>query len=162
MPHGAHIFTLIEDALAEGFQYHNALDVFLRRAGIPDARLASARRCAEERAKAGQRTHTRAPKRFVVQELLTDLGSGTEGADRLVAGLVTAICKGQFPDATERAKAAKESLLAQGIAERGEAESQREEQRRKERDEERKRSEPTKLLIAGTIVIGGLDAKPAL
>jgi len=39
MPHGAHIFALIEDALAEGFQYHNALDVFLRRAGIPEARL---------------------------------------------------------------------------------------------------------------------------
>ncbi len=75
----------------------------------------------------------------MVQELLTDLGSGSEGTDRLVAGLVTAICKGQFPDATERAKAAKESLLALGIAERGEAESQREEQRRKERDEERDR-----------------------
>ena len=140
MPHGAHVYSLIEDALAEGFQYHNGLDTFLRRAGVPEARLAAApRQRAEERAKASQRNHARAPKRFVVQELLTELGTGSEEADRLVAGLVTAICKGKFPDATERAKVARNSLLAQGATEREEAEARREEQRRKGREDERNR-----------------------
>ena len=137
MPHGAHVYSQIEDVLAEGFQYHTALDTFLRRAGIPEARLTAARERAEERAKAGQRVHSRAPKRFVVQELLSGL-DGEEG-DRLMAGLVTAVRKGKFSDASEKAKTARDALLTQGAAERDEAEAQREEQRRKDREEERNR-----------------------
>jgi hypothetical protein len=93
MPFGAHIFSLLEDALAEAFQYHTALDNFVRRSGIPDDRLIAARARAENRAKGSARRFSRAPKRFVAQELLDDLGNGGEQEDRMVAGLVTALCK---------------------------------------------------------------------
>jgi len=139
MPYGPHVFSLLEDALSDAFQYHNALDTFVRLSGIPETRLDAARARAEERAKGSARVFNRAPKRFVVQELLANLGNGAELEDRLVAGLVTELCKGNFPDATGTAKAAIESLKAQRIAEHQEAEARRNARRAEERDKERAR-----------------------
>jgi len=139
MPFGAHIFSLLEDALAESFQYHAALDNFVRRSGIPDTRLAAARAQAEDRAKGSVRSFSRAPKRFVAQKLLSDLGSGSEQEDRLVAGLVTAVCKGKFPDASPKGKTAIETLTAQRFLEHQEAVTRRDELRAEERSKERTR-----------------------
>jgi hypothetical protein len=138
MPYGADIFSLVEDALSESFQYHNALDVFLRRASIPEDCLNAARARAEERAKESAR-FSRAPKRFVVQEILADLGKGGEQKDRLVAGLVTALCKGKFPDATPKAKTAIDDLKNRQVVEREEAEGRRNKQRAEELEEGRQR-----------------------
>jgi hypothetical protein len=99
MPFGAHIFDLLETALADCFQYHSGLNTFLQRCGIPASRVAAVRQRAEERNKASGR-FSKAPKRFVAQELLSDLSSGTSADDRLVAALITALCRGSFSGAT--------------------------------------------------------------
>jgi hypothetical protein len=140
MPFGAHIISLLEDALAEAFKYHGGLDMFLQRSGIPEARLNAARGRADERNKQSARSFSRAPKRFVVQELLNDLGRGIEEDDRLVAGVITALSKGNFPDATATAKSAIETLRSQQVEERQQAEARRQEHRQKEQDQERIRS----------------------
>jgi hypothetical protein len=137
MPFGAHIISQLEDALAEGFQYHGGLDAFLQRSGIPEARLSAARQRADERNKQSTRNFTRAPKRFVAQELLKDLGHGTEDDDRLVAGVITALSKGHFPDASAKAKSAIETLKSYQSEERQQAEARREEHRQKEQEQER-------------------------
>jgi hypothetical protein len=140
MPYGAHVFSHLEDALSEAFQYHDGLDAFLGRAGIPAARLARARDRAEARAKASRtRNYNRAPKRFVAQELLKDLQVGGDGEDRLVAGLVTALCKSTFREAGPQAFTAIATLKTLTQAERDEAEARREELRQKEREKERER-----------------------
>ncbi|HUD25299.1 MAG TPA: helix-turn-helix transcriptional regulator [Burkholderiaceae bacterium] len=100
MPFGAHIFALLETALAECFQYHSGLDTFLQRCGIEAPRVGAARQRAEERNKVSGR-FSKAPKRVVAQELLRDLSSGTLADDRLVAALITALCKGSFPGASQ-------------------------------------------------------------
>jgi hypothetical protein len=64
MPYGAHVISLLEDALAESFQYHDGLDNFLRRSGVLDARLKAAREPAEERAKKSPRNFGRAPNQI--------------------------------------------------------------------------------------------------
>ena len=76
MPFGAHIFALLETALAECFQYHSGLDTFLQRCGIEAPRVGAVRQRAEERNKVSGR-FSKAPKRVVAQELLRDLSSGT-------------------------------------------------------------------------------------
>jgi hypothetical protein len=139
MPHGAHVLSLLEDALAEAFQYHNALDNFLRRSGVSDARLTAARRTAEERSNVSSSNFDRAPKRFVVQALLAGLDRGTDEEDRVVADLVTALCKGRFPDASPNATAAIRALVEERASEREEAGAQREERWRKKREDERAR-----------------------
>jgi hypothetical protein len=139
MPFAAHIFALLEDALAEAFQYHTGLDNFLRRAGIPDTRISAARTRAEERSKGSPRRFARAPKRFVAQELLAELGTGTDTDDRLLAGLVTSLCRGNFPEATPKAKSALAALVDRRAVERNEAEARRTEQRAKLRDDEREK-----------------------
>jgi len=139
MPFGPHIIALLEDVLAEGFQYHQGLDNFVTRAGLSEARLEIIRTRAEERARNSQRGFARAPKRFVAQELLAELGSGKAEDDRLLAALVTGLCKGLFPEATPSARAAIEELKAQRVDERREAEEAREQDRRRQRTEERMR-----------------------
>jgi hypothetical protein len=39
MPFGPHIFALLESGLTECFKYHNGLDAFVLRAGLPQPRL---------------------------------------------------------------------------------------------------------------------------
>ena len=139
MPFGAHIISLLEDALAEAFQYHDALDLFVERSGIPASRLSVARKRAEARGKQSTRTFTRAPKRFVVQELLQELSRDIDD-DRLVAGVITALSKGKFPDATEKAKLAIEALKSQQVNEGQEAEARRRDQWQRAHEDEQIRS----------------------
>ena len=148
MPFGAHIISLLEEALAEGFQYHNGLDAFLQRSGIPNARLRAARERAEERNKQSARNFSRAPKRFVVLEILNDLGRGTDADDRLVAGVITALCKGKFPEATAKALSAIESLKSQQVDERQEAEARRAEHRQQEQEQDRTRAKASAAKVA--------------
>ncbi len=93
MPFAPHVIDLLETILSDGFGYHTGLDAFITRAGIPKAKLTAARAAAEERAKSSARGFGRAPKRYVAQEILALLGSGTSEDDRLLASLVTAACK---------------------------------------------------------------------
>ena len=137
MPFGAHIITLLEEALTEGFLYHSGLDLFIQRAGISSDSLKVARDRAEERNRQSVRNFDRAPKRLVVQEILSALGHGTEEEDRLLASLVTAICKTPLPDASDKARAAIESLRSHQISEQQEAKARRDEQRAKEQEQER-------------------------
>jgi hypothetical protein len=133
--------SLLEDALAEGFKFHDGLDSFLKRTGIPQARINSARERAEQRSKASPRNFSRAPKRFVAQEILSELGSGSDNDDRLLANLVTALSKTKLPDATSTAKAAIAALADETKTERREAEARKEELRSQKREEERERQQ---------------------
>jgi hypothetical protein len=136
MPFGPHIINLLETGLAECFKYHYGLDSFVLRAGLPQRRLATARERAEQRNKASGR-FTKAPKRFVVQELLQDLGSGSADDERLIAAIITALCKGRFPDATPVGLAAVEELKVGQVDERQEAVERREEHERQRRESEK-------------------------
>lgn len=68
--------------------------------------LARYRERADERARASPRGFTKASKRDVVQELLNDLPTLGDAGDRLAANLIDAVLRGNFPDATPRAKEA--------------------------------------------------------
>lgn len=139
MPFGPHIIGLLETSLAECFKYHNGLDSFVLRAGFPQRRLTAARERAEQRNEANKASgrFTKAPKRFVAQELLQDLGSGSADDERLVAAIITALCKGRFPDATPEGLAAVEGLKVGQIDERQEAAERREEHQRQRRESEK-------------------------
>ena len=102
MSFAPHIFALLEDALAECFEYHSELDSFVSRCGLSRDRLAAARRRAEDR----RGRWPSAPKRFVAQEILEELRTGAPDDDRLLAGLVDAFCRGTFPSAKPQGKSA--------------------------------------------------------
>lgn len=139
MPFDVNALTNLEDALSECFNYHNQLDVFLTRAGISSKVLSQARQQAGERARST--AYTRAPKRFVVQELLNLLSGLGEDGDRAFAALVTGLLRGTFPDSTPNSTAAIERLRAQIQDDRQEKERRRQEQeaseQQKKRDAER-------------------------
>ncbi len=137
MPYGAHVIAFVENALAEIYSYHDELDAFLRRSGISDADLQAARAIAEEKTQKTSNGFRRAPKRYVVQEVLLKLNESNKDRDQVIANLITALCKGSFPEATPKAVTAINSLTAQRLSDRQEAEKQREEWRRAEREKER-------------------------
>ena len=141
MPFEAHIISHLEDALAEAFQYHDAMNLFIQRSGISNVRLSAARKRAEDRSNQSMRSYNRAPKRFVVQELLQDLSQGNTDDDRLVAGIITALSKGTFPDASNKAIAAIEALKFHQVKEAQEAEKRRQEHRLKAHAEEQLRAQ---------------------
>lgn len=147
MSFGPHILERVETALAEVFQYHNQMDDFLRRAGLPDSRLATIRQRAEDRSKAAGK-FLRAPKRYIVQELLRELGTDNRDGDRLIAAIVTALCKGRFPDATGNGQAAVDDLKAQRIDESREAAERRAEADRQRRAAEQDRERSGALAAA--------------
>jgi len=138
MPYRPHIVALLETGLSECFKYHDALDDFVRRAGLTAPRMSSARERAEGRNKQSQRGFSRAPKRLVVQELLRDLDTCKADDDRLVAALITALCKGEFPDATPDGQAAINRLKEERVGEARESAERRAEQRRNTREAELK------------------------
>ena len=138
MPFSANILMLLENAIADCFQYHNGLDTFLQRSGVEATRLAAARQRAEDRNKAFGR-FAKAPKRFVAQELLSDLGSGTPADDRLVAALITGFCKGNFPEASQAGVAAIDGLKASQAVEKREFAERRAEHERQQRVAEQQR-----------------------
>jgi hypothetical protein len=144
MPFGPHVASLLEAALTDCFRFHSNLDHFLLRAGIPRHMLDAARSKATARANASTRDYSQAPKRFVVQELLTDLSSGADTEDRLAAGIITALCKGTFPDATPSAKEAIDALRLLQKADREEkaekVKEQREEEQRKANEAEERQN----------------------
>jgi hypothetical protein len=135
MPFGAHVLASLETALAERFKYHNGLDIFLLRSGLENPRLTAIRQRAEDRNKVSGR-FAKAPKRLVAQELLRDLGTGASADDRLVAALITALCKGAFPEASPLGLAAIEGLKTSQAVERREAAERRAEQECQQRAEE--------------------------
>lgn len=106
MPFGPHIVALVEDALSECFQYHSQLDAFLDRVGLSRDRLAAAR----GRAEARKGKWDAAPKRYVSQEVLAELNSGSSADDRLMAVLIDGLCRGTFNGATAKALEAIEGL----------------------------------------------------
>lgn len=120
MPFGAHIVTLVEDALSECFKYHNQLDNFLVRAGLTRESLAKCRDRAEMHNKRSGRFQV-APKRIVVQQVLLDINTGKSDDDRLIGSIITALRKGTFPDATPIAQAACAKLAEIADLERKEA-----------------------------------------
>lgn len=146
MPFGAHIFDLLETALAEGFSYHSGFDSFVKRCGIETSRVAKIRERAEKRNKLSGR-FAKAPKRLVAQELLHDLGSGAPADDRMLAALITEICKGSFPGASPAARAAISALVESRAAERREAEERRAEFQRQQRAIEREQESADTAVI---------------
>ena len=131
----------LEDALSECFKYHNTLDNFLIRAGVSRDDLATARADANKKAKGSPREYARAPKRFVVQSLITNLTSMGNAGDYALSNLITNVLEGKYPDATDVAQEAKKNLAAQILNDKvrkEEEQGQREAWRRKmERESEK-------------------------
>lgn len=138
MPFDAQTLALVENALSECFNYHNQLDTFLARAGVPQTVVDQARGHAERRAREARREYSRAPKRFVAQEILKLLSErGTEG-DRELAATITSLVRGAFPDATATATAAIDALRLKVGSDREERERQRKEREADEQEKLRK------------------------
>lgn len=114
MAYDAVILGYVEDALAECFNYHQSLDSFVIRSGVPSDYLAAARGKAEQRARARAAGQTlRAPKRFVAQQLIADLTQRGEEGDRLISNLITAFVRGTFREASPAGLDATSHLKAQ-------------------------------------------------
>jgi hypothetical protein len=90
----------LETALSEAFKYHRELDTFLTRSGVSSTQLQTARKQAESRPRSAAFASNAAPKRFVAQEILSVLTLQGGDGDRIVAELITALCKGSFPNAS--------------------------------------------------------------
>lgn len=75
MPFDAGTLHALETALADGFEYHRAMDNFVLRAGVSGACLQAARAGANEAAKNSARGWSTASKRYVAQELITTLAA---------------------------------------------------------------------------------------
>lgn len=124
MAFDAATLALVEDALSESFKYHNRLDAFLLRSGVDQALLDGSRAGAEERsARIGR--YPKAPKRFVVQQILSDIDALGGDGDRIIAAIVTGLVKGRFPDATPDGIRALEDLKSKAEADRKEGAEKR-------------------------------------
>lgn len=97
----------LEDALSEAFRYHANLDAFLKRSGVSPTVLADVREKAEARSTG---RFDKAPKRFVAQIALEELGALGNDGDRIIAAIVTGLTQISLPDASENAKSAIEAL----------------------------------------------------
>lgn len=98
----------LEDALSEAFSYHSGLDAFVLRCGVTAQQLETIRERAEIK-NIGSR-FSKAPKRFVAQIMLQDLGAIGEAGDRIIATMVTSLIQLPLVDANDTAKAAIEAL----------------------------------------------------
>lgn len=131
MAFDAATLALIEDALSGCFKYHNQLDAFLLRSGVDQSLFNRARVVAEERAASGGRFN-KAPKRFVVQQTLSDIFALGAKGDQVIASIVTGLIKGRFPDATPDGTQALDALKAKVEVDRKEnAEKRAAEERKK-------------------------------
>ena len=150
MPFDAVTLQYVEDALSEAYQYHNSLDSFMLRCGYTKDQLNESRERAEARASGGR--FGKAPKRYVVQEVLRDLGALGANGDRIVAGIVDQLGKGNFPEATPAAIAAIAALKALAESNRKTRAEERQDREREianakrtaEREREAKRAENTR------------------
>ncbi len=143
MPFEAAALAHLEDALAEAFHYHNQLDSFVVRAGIPSHVLKVAREIADVQAAASRNQYERAPKRFVAQHLLNALQTQAENGDILLARLFTEFVNGTFPDASPKGIAAIAALRVQAESDRTRKREEREQKAQEKRtaEEERLREE---------------------
>jgi hypothetical protein len=126
MPYDAATMALVENALSDCFKFHSNLDAFLTRSGVPIAVLTAARGRAESRNAGGR--FPKAPKRFVVQEVLAALADLGEG-DRIVASIITGLVKSNFNDASPSALAAAAELKGSIEVDRKDRERRRERER---------------------------------
>lgn len=99
----------VEDALSDVFGYHNKLDSFLVRSGLPSADLEAARAVAEDRC-ASSGKFSKAPKRFVVQAVMDRLATAGDAGDRIIATMITSLTQMPTDEANEGARAAIEAL----------------------------------------------------
>jgi hypothetical protein len=127
MPFDAATVGFVEDALSECFNYHNALDNFLTRSGVSSRALKLARQAATDRIAKSNREYERAPKRFVVQELLSIITTDRLEGDRMIGSIVSGLIDGNFPEATTAAKEAIGALTLKRINDTSERERQRKE-----------------------------------
>lgn len=137
MPAGPHIFAQLEQALSECFKFHNELDTFMLRVGLSPGRLAEARQRAEVR----KDRWDSAPKRFVAQEILNEIRSGTVDDDRLVSDIVTALMRTTFPNASQDGLKAVDALKTALDEDRTAATKRREAQQEERENEQRKRDQ---------------------
>jgi hypothetical protein len=125
----------------DGFEYHRAMDNFIVRAGVPKVQLDAVRQRADDAARQSARRWPSAPKRYVAQELLTELTSQGDVGDRLVSNLITAVLKHNFTGAQANvldAVADLRSQIEEDKRERKERENQRkEEAERRDREADR-------------------------
>jgi hypothetical protein len=136
MPFRPHVMYLLEEGLSGCINYHAAMDNLIQRAGMAPARLSEVRQQVEDRYRASSPVHSRAPKRLIVQAYLTALSAGSPEDDRVLSEIITALCKGTFPDATPAAINAIESLKLEQLVERQEALDRRTEIERRKREAE--------------------------
>lgn len=138
VPFAPHVMQSLENALADCFQYHNQLDSMLTRAGVLDTALAAARTRASDRSKAKGK-YEKAPKRYVVQEVLSHLSKrGGDEEDRAIASLITSLCQGTFPESSASAREAIKELQRYGAQDKHEKEEAR---RAKQREEQAERAQ---------------------
>jgi hypothetical protein len=119
MPYDAATLGLVEHALVDCFKYHSELDLFLTRSGVSKDSLALARVQAEKRAAEIGR-YPKAPKRFVVQEVLGHITALGSNGDTIAASIITALLKGEFRNAAPEGLEAIEGLRSQITADRDE------------------------------------------
>ncbi|PTQ59426.1 hypothetical protein C8J26_3176 [Sphingomonas aurantiaca] len=94
----------LEDALSEAFPYHSGLDAFVSRCGLSATQLKTARDRAEAK-NAGSR-FDKAPKRFVAQMVIEDLGTAGDAGDRVIAAMITSLTQLPLIGASAAAQAA--------------------------------------------------------
>lgn len=135
MPFEVGTLQCLENGLTGAFKYHDEMDTFVLRAGIPSRVLKSARQIGEV---ANQR-FDRAPKRFVAQALINILHeSGSEG-DEIIGRLISELSNGMFPNANPSGMAAINQLksIAERDHHRKRKEAQEKERKRKALQEAR-------------------------
>ena len=128
MPFDAATIGLVEDALSECLKYHRGLDAFLQRCGVTAEVLKSARLEAERRTAEGAR-FSKAPKRFVVQEVLNALSLEPAKGDQILASIITSLLAGSFTDASPRGLEAVTQLRARVDTDRLDRERRRKDER---------------------------------
>ena len=140
----------LEDALSECFNYHDALDNFLIRAGVSKGDLAAARADADRKAKGSPRDYSRAPKRFVVQSLITNLTSKGSDGDYILSNLITNVLNGKFPAATKAANDAINNLSTQLQNDRVRKEARQKRKETNQREMARKAERSKEKAVAKT------------
>lgn len=149
MPIDAAIIGFVEDALSECFNYHSALDNFLTRSGVSSRALKLARQAATDRVEESNREYNRAPKRFVVQELLRIITTDRKEGDGIIASIVSGLIAGNFSEATPAAREAIEALTLKQTNDTSERDRRRkEEQEKKEAAKNTAENIKTKALLS--------------
>jgi len=135
MPFDAVTLFHLENALSDGFIYHNKLDDFLVRSGISRQHLEELRAKVEQKyAQVGR--YSKAPKRYIVREALDVLAEMGDDGDRIVAALITNIVALPLSNATSDASAA-----VRALREKQETDRKTNQDKREHEKEERQKTE---------------------